>query len=104
MYFACSIFVGKGHRRKIFNGENFVIYGMDPQLRPLSLTDKFYHFTHQDIFESVPPGAAEEVEGCSEVRVGHLGLDTSAGLVPKPLLLGSVAAQSQSYQVQNSTW
>ena len=28
-YFACLIFVGKGRRRKYFNGENFPIYGIN---------------------------------------------------------------------------
>ena len=54
----------------------------------------FYLLTHQDVFESIPPRAAEKVEGCPEVRVGYLGLDSSTGLVPKTLLLGSVATQS----------
>jgi hypothetical protein len=56
-------------------------------------TANIYHFAHQDIFESVPPGATEKVEGGPEVRIGNLGLDTSTGLMPKPLLLGGVATQ-----------
>ena len=54
----------------------------------------FYLLTHQDVLESIPPGAAEKVEGRPEVRVGYLGLDSSTGLMPKTLLLGSVTTQS----------